>query len=385
MKTRLSENAIEKLAAGGVAWDSTVPGLMVKRTQGGATFSLYYRAAGIQRRPTLGKWPALSIAGARDAARLMLARIAGGEDPAATAAAKRAEKTIDDLVEEFEKRHFPRLKPRSRESYRHGFTLILAAWSGRRLSAIRRPDVIELHSKHSEIPIKANRMLSFLSAAWNKAEKWEWVPQYSNPTRGVERFPERVRHRLPTEAELKAIGAVVRSKMMTHPDHCACLLLIMATGARGRSEIVTARAEWVTARGLELPDSKSGFKVIPLPERARQIIACLGKTEGRLFKFGPKGFWEWWDKVRREAGAPDLWLHDLRRLFVSVGLNNGLSLGQVGLIVGHASERTTRRYAWLMTKPATEAADAISESISGMIEPQAALAAPEPEAEAEAP
>jgi site-specific recombinase XerD len=54
-----------------------------------------------------------------------------------------------------------------------------------------------------------------------------------------------------------------------------------------------------------------------------------------------------WDRARRVAGLPDLRLHDLRHSFASVLVNNGVPIYDVQKLLGHASVKTTQRYAHL--------------------------------------
>src|SRR5690606_16254929 len=83
-------------------WDELLPGFGVRVTRGGVrTFFVRYRVAGAQRRMTLGRYPVLSLAEARERAREALAAAAAGEDPAvARRDAKRADTTFAALARE---------------------------------------------------------------------------------------------------------------------------------------------------------------------------------------------------------------------------------------------------------------------------------------------
>jgi hypothetical protein len=65
-------------------WDKTVPGLGVRITpKGTKTFSLLYRINGRMRRATLGRYPIVTLAEARERARNYLNQVSGGVDPLA--------------------------------------------------------------------------------------------------------------------------------------------------------------------------------------------------------------------------------------------------------------------------------------------------------------
>lgn len=49
-------------------------------------------------------------------------------------------------------------------------------------------------------------------------------------------------------------------------------------------------------------------------------------------------------------------MHDLRHNFASLGVSAGLSLPQIGGLLGHASPQTTQRYAHLIDEAAAAAA-----------------------------
>jgi site-specific recombinase XerD len=55
--------------------------------------------------------------------------------------------------------------------------------------------------------------------------------------------------------------------------------------------------------------------------------------------------------------------HDFRRAFASVGLGSGLSLDQLGALLGHGRAETTKGYAFLQPDPARPAVPLIGEGI----------------------
>src|SRR6185312_8944359 len=119
-------------------------------------------------------------------------------------------------------------------------------------------------------------------------------------------------------------------------------------------EIWEARWDWLDGNVLRLPDSKTGAKPVYLPPEAMDVIDALPRTSGTITGIGPP--YKLWYKVRKAAGCPDLRLHDLRHSFASAGLAQGLSLAQIGELLGHASTQTTMRYAHLVEDAAHAAA-----------------------------
>src|SRR5690349_4030489 len=105
---RLTKNAIEraKLPEPGhkerFIRDDVVRGLGVRVTASGAkSFIFEARIKGRPRRTTLGRWPDLNVALARQKAMEIRGRIAQGEDPATEAAEARQETTFGELRERY--------------------------------------------------------------------------------------------------------------------------------------------------------------------------------------------------------------------------------------------------------------------------------------------
>ena len=93
-------------------FDAGYPGLALRVSYGGRrAWTFFYRAGGKQRRMTLGSFPALGLAEAREAWREARAAVEAGRDPAGEKAeAKRQEPdTVERVARQFiEKWHRPR-------------------------------------------------------------------------------------------------------------------------------------------------------------------------------------------------------------------------------------------------------------------------------------
>jgi len=61
----------------------------------------------------------------------------------------------------------------------------------------------------------------------------------------------------------------------------------------------------------------------------------------------PFTFRKHWNKARIEAGLPDLRLHDLRHDAASQLAMAGATLLEIGEVLGHKSQQTTKRYSHL--------------------------------------
>lgn len=71
-----------------------------------------------------------------------------------------------------------------------------------------------------------------------------------------------------------------------------------------------------------------------------------------------------WDAAVKAAGVGHVRLHDLRHTYASWLLQDGVSLAEVGQLLGHVSPVTTQRYAWLVRKPSTQVLAALGEGFA---------------------
>jgi integrase len=205
--------------------------------------------------------------------------------------------------------------------------------------------------------IKSNRALSWLKTMCNFAERWGWRPSGSNPCRLVIYFPEKKRRRYVTDPEAIRIEAELKKLEATRPQAVAFINLLYYTGARV-SEI--AKAKWSDLDGdiISLPDSKSGYpRTIYLNEPAMEVLERLPRISDTIT--GIKNPTSAWQVVRTAAGCKDLRLHDLRHNFASDGVSAGLSLTQIGEVLGHKNPSTTMRYAHLIKQKGQAAVEAV--------------------------
>ena len=66
-----------------------------------------------------------------------------------------------------------------------------------------------------------------------------------------------------------------------------------------------------------------------------------------------------WEAAAKEAGVGHVRLHDLRHTYASWLLQDGVSLAEVGRLLGHVSPITTQRYAWLVREPSDQVLKAL--------------------------
>ncbi len=92
-------------------WDTSISGFILRVSYAGRkTWGIVYRHDGRKRRLTLGTYPSLSLADAREWAKDALREAAHGNDPAADKQAKRKAETLGELAAEYIEKHAKKKK-----------------------------------------------------------------------------------------------------------------------------------------------------------------------------------------------------------------------------------------------------------------------------------
>jgi len=357
--------------------DTELSGFELKITPAGKlVYRVDYRINGQRRCVTVGK-PGITPDQARSMAAQTLQAIAAGEDPAETVAQAKHALSITDLAERYLAEHaVAKKKPRSTHEDTRLIKMVINPEIGKRkIADISRADMAKLHHKYLATPYQANRILALLRKMMNLAETWGLRPMNTNPCTHIEKFKEQKRHRFLSDEELSRLATALKEAEDSGEEPVQALSairLLIFTGAR-LNEILTAKWQYVKrARGvLELPDSKTGFKQIPISEPAMEILDGITVVEGNDYiipgrKHGGHyiGIQDVWERIREKAEIKDVRLHDLRHTFASTGASSGIGLPIIGGLLGHMSQATTQRYAHLQDDPLHRASKIIGKRIS---------------------
>lgn len=158
--------------------------------------------------------------------------------------------------------------------------------------------------------------------------------------------------------------------------------LLIYTGAR-QGELLTAKWEYVNydENTLDLPDSKTGKKKINLSPLAMSEIEKLEQVVGNPYLF--PGYFvgvkeklgrhhsppnEMWHRVLKRAGLTNLRKHDLRHAFASFAIMAGLTLEEIGQLLGHLTPQTTKRYSHLVDSHRKKISDAVGTKIQAILD-----------------
>ena len=190
--------------------DSLCTGLyLTVQPSGKKGWQVRYRHAGVHRRMTLGAYPILSLADARQRAREVLAAATEGRDPAGEVKAAKAPKSEDDrdkiriLMNQYDKRHLKGLK--SGDVVRRELDrFVVAAWGDRNIHSITKRDVIDLLDEIADSGrvVTANRVRAYLNKFLNWAVERDVLS--TSPAAGVKPVAkEASRDRVLTDDEIR--------------------------------------------------------------------------------------------------------------------------------------------------------------------------------------
>jgi integrase len=365
-------------------WDSTLAGFGLRVSAGGArTWQLVYRYEGRKRRLSLGPLSKLSAAPARKLAIKKLGAVMNGSDPAQAKKVARQTPTIRTLATEYLAEAQARGKRSWSEdqglfrtlgvlSYKDGSFSPLARFKlgETKVSIVTGDHIKAIHSALNDTPYRANRARALLSVIFNRAIQSKW--RTDNPCTFVQRYHEEKRERFLNVEELNRLVQVLDSS--SNQDTANAVRLLILTGSR-RGEVLKARWSEIDLDGgvWTRPSAHTKQKKvsrIPLNSIAIEVLKKmrLNDPEAELLFPGTTGaplvdIKRFWRNIRKQAGLPDVRLHDLRHSFASMLIARGLTLPVIGKLMGHSNAQTTERYAHLLDGPLRAATDSFAKAL----------------------
>ena len=275
------------------------------------------RIEGRSRRIVIARHGEMELAEARRRARDMLARIRAGDNPADDVQREKKTATFPEFADEYLRRCEPHWKPSGRKTVRIYLNArILPAFGRIPLDRIGPEDVaawFDAASKNK--PGAANRAFEVLRATMFRAEEWGLRERDTNPCLGIAKNP---RNRIARFLELAQLGHALDVREAEWPEAVAAIRLLALTGCR-RSEVLNLRWRDIGADAINLRDSKTGPRAVPLGEAARAHVAALpGARDPDAYLFpryaearGQSSLIACWRAVCADSKLGSLRLHDL--------------------------------------------------------------------------
>lgn len=349
-------------------FDKTTPGFGLRVTsKGHRSWILLYRHKGAPRRFTLGTYPHLSLADAREKARAIRTRIiSDGEDPASEKTRERAGETIRELATLYIEEHAKRTKRTWQSDQQVLNKDVISRWGSRKAADITRSDVrTMLRAIHQRgAPIQANRTLEIVRKMFNWAIAEELVE--NNPCDHVSKpSRENERTRVLSPAEIRTLWAALDTRRS--PLVAAVYRLLLLTGQRSIEVVGAERREIADDGWWTIPAGRVKNKTehrVWLCETARQILAEIKpyrqqllagldpktRAKARNFIFPSEAgghlrcLQKTHQRLRDASGLPDFRIHDLRRTAASLMSEMGISRLTISKILNHKESGVTKIY-----------------------------------------
>lgn len=363
-----------------ILWDTGIIGFCCKVSADGNNRSFLYKyrvkRTGRVRWMTIGRFGKVDTNQARSRARKVQAEVELGGDPMAAQDDAKAKLNVREAWAIYLENHIRlKRKPKTADDYeRLGRLYILPALGSLKMEAVQHRDVARLQRK-AQVGGRnrtANYVLSVLSSFFNWCIRNE-LTKAENVAEGMDRFPESRRERYLSEAEYDRLSAVlVEADKTENRFALAAIRMLILTGAR-KNEILKARWDWLDRDQmlLNLPDSKTGSRKIVLTQAEMAILESLPRDAANPFIFQGHvsgrpfvGMAKFWQRIRKRAGLEDVRLHDLRHSFAAVAAGGGMSLPQIGKLLGHTQAQTTQRYAHIGQSPERAAKERVSNALA---------------------
>jgi integrase len=388
--------------------DPTGLGLRIYPT-GIKSWVLQYRLpSGIKKLMTLAKYGEMTLEQAEKDAKVRLGRLHSSDqiDPLAARQAQKLDATTDTVDQLLEAWLAARNPKRAADVRSNAELYTHKAMGSRPWRTLTRAEVRAWHAKNGKrSKASANHALAHLRAAvyWrilqdddtegNAPERRKYQRDARNPCAGVQLFKIKERQvRIEPEDWPKFVaaiefetspkrfkgvvagnGASFKTDFKTDPYMRAFFHFCIAMGCRKTeartlewSNVKLSHPARVTFRGVKAQNGEIIDRTVPLSDYAAKWLKDLEPQEGNSFVFC--GFKKGqpiisvnkiWKRIRERAGFPHVWIHDLRRTFGSWLGDVGFSDKQVGTVLGHKSQITSKVYMALSDKPKQFAVDAV--------------------------
>lgn len=355
--------------------DTKVPGLgILKLPSGVETWYLRLREpGGKQKHHRIGRVGVVSRTLAREEAHKLLAAVAKGEAPTSARQELRRGPSVADLHQLLEAKHYGSLREKTRAGYKSIWDChILPKLGSTKVQQVTTKQVMDLLEQVGGT--QANRTLAVLRKAFNLAILWGM--RTDNPCAKVPGNGERKRRRYLTRTELQQLLAALDgfAAAGVRWRFAQLIRLLLLTGCRV-SEIKDARWEWLQGTVLVVPPEchKTGRdghpRLVQLTPPALEVLQQLRAASNSDWIIQGDGdhplvgYHKLWEELLAAAKISNLLVHDLRHSYASMAVSAGLSLPQIGGLLGHASPLTTARYAHLVDEAATAAAALVAAQI----------------------
>lgn len=363
-RLHLTDRAIRGLSTERIqedVYDTVLPSFGVRVGQRDKAFFVRYRSKGHNRRVTLGRYPRLSLAEARERARAILGEVAQDTDPAAERARARNSQTFRALSEQYlvwaEANKRASSAKEDRRLLVHDLLPVLGALPVETIGRAEVQEVVDTVLRRG-VRVGANRAFGLVRRIFNWALSRDLVSR--NPCDRMERpVEERDRERVLSVSEIRTLW----TEFDAQPQVLGIAFKILLLTAQRRGEVLgmwwkdVQDGLW-TIRGHA--SKRKRDHVVPLSPLALELIERLRDDGSEVWVFprqrrsndGPASVDTLGHAAARIAARTGIeWrIHDLRRTASTLMAATGVPEKLIPRILGHQDGTVTaiyNRYAYV--------------------------------------
>lgn len=342
--------------------------------------TFYYRfkdANGKTCHTKIGRTTEISLAEARKKVMLLKLEIADGKDSNNVKAVKKGDMLLDALWTEYF--DFAKSTKRSWKRDEQLWRIRIQPRFGHlKLSEVTLRQIQTLMMdirKEGLSGASADHHGQLMRRLGNMAVKWGYLDV--NFARGIQLYHEfNGVENIPDDKQLQKLINVLNTD--DNRPISQLVLYLLSTGCR-LNEALSAQWKNVSIQNKlwTVPHESSKSKrprTIPLNDSALAILQQIDRKETDVYVFTNaktnKPFvnvFKPWNRIRTQAGLPQLRLHDLRHMYATFCVNNGCTIFEVSQLLGHADTRVSQRYSHLSTSTMLTAANSVSQKLSGFM------------------
>jgi integrase len=403
--TKITKRAVDAIRASGrevFLWDDETPGFGLRAKPSGAkSFVVQYRnVQGRSRRLTLGRYGVLTVEEARRRARLSLASVLKGEDPAENKLLERGALTVADLCREYLSKAERGLILTRRGDTKRPSTLytdrgrierhIIPLIGRRTVKDLTTADVRKfvqdvIAGKTAGEVQTPKRKRAIVRGGSGAAARTKGllggILSYAvhegyrsdNPATGVVRPKDKTREWRLDDAGYRELGRCLERALSEGGNWQPVMAVRTAalTGCRLREIEGLLKADVdATRMVLRLQQTKTGKSVRPVGAPALAVITEASALSGSKYVFPSitgedrhhTGLTRWLKGVAGEA-VPGITSHGLRHSFGSTAEDLGFSLPTIKALLGHAGSSVTEGYIHKVDSALVSAATRIAQHI----------------------
>jgi len=341
---KLSDLAVKNLAVENgqkVFFDDTMPGFGVRVSPNSKTFVLITRRRNRTKWETLGKYPIVSLAKAREEAKTRLS----------TAQLRKGPEIPDMCFEEAYEAFLTGYKAKSRpktvyEMERVVKRHLMPKFKGVFIGDISTHELTTLIERLLPTPSECLALFKATRTIFRRLARRRLIER--SPLEGVEApVKPAPRTRVLNDEELRVVWETCVSQSNLNPEFSSIVKLLILTGQR-EGQIAKLRGEWIDLAARYVTWPAAAMKgnrqhVVPVAPMATAILAPLPKT-GVLFRARGKdtpfnGFSKCKAVFDTRAKIAPWTLHDLRRTFATGVARLGIAPHIKEMLLAHATAK----------------------------------------------